>query len=122
MRAGLFIAFLAGLGVATGLLAYFGVGDVGGALAAAGWPALAAVCAVHAAPLLLCATAWRVLARSPQPSLMQCLWARWVREGVGNLLGVLPVTGELVGARFLSLVGAAPIRAAASVVADLTTE
>jgi putative membrane protein len=122
MRHGLFIATFAGLALATALVAYFGVAEVGSALVAAGWSSLVVVCIVHLAPIVLCTAAWRLLIPAPFPSFGRCFQARWVREAVGNLLGLLPVTGELVGARFLTLAGATPMRAAASVVADLTAE
>jgi len=45
-----------------------------------------------------------------------------VREGVGNLLGLLPVAGEIVGARLLVIAGVRRVQAVASVVVDMTTE
>jgi putative membrane protein len=122
MRAGLIAAALVGLLLATGLIAYFGAAEVGAAIASAGWLGLAVVCAVHLAPLLLCAAAWRPLIPGPRPSLRRCLAGRWVRDGVGNLIGLLPVTGELAGARYISLSGVGMLESSASVVVDLTVE
>jgi putative membrane protein len=122
MRIGLFAAGLAGLFLATMLVAWFGLGEVAGGLAAAGWRGIAAIAGVHLASILLCAAAWRVVLPTTRPSLATCVYARWVREAVGNLLGVLPVAGEIVGARLLVMAGLSRRAATASVVVDLVTE
>src|SRR5438094_407824 len=122
MRLGLLAAGLAGLLLATALIAWFGSGEVAGAVVAAGGRGIIAVAVVHLSATLLCALAWRLLVPRSGPSFAQCGYARWVREGVGNLLGLLPVAGEIVGARLLVVAGLPRTLAVASVVADLTTE
>jgi putative membrane protein len=122
MRMGLLGAGLAGLVLATTLVGWFGLGEVAEGLAAAGWRGVATIAGVHLAAILLCAAAWRAVLPPPGGSLFILTYARWVREGVGNLLGVLPVAGEIVGARLLVMAGLPRRAATASVVADLATE
>ena len=122
MRLGLIAAGLIGLVVATLLVGWYGAGEVGGALAAVGWRGVALVALVHVASTLLCALGWRVLLPRQIGTIAICAYARWVREGVGNLLGILPVAGEIVGARLLMMIGLPRRPAVASVVADLAAE
>jgi putative membrane protein len=122
MRLGLIAAGLTGLFLATILVGWYGAAEVAGALAVVGWRGIAVVALVHLASILLCALGWRVLLPRENGSVAICAYARWVREGVGNLLGVLPVAGEIVGARLLVMVGLPRRPAVASVVADLATE
>jgi len=113
---------LAGLLLATGLIAWFGAADVMAALIATGWRGIAAVALVHLCSTVCCAIAWRALTPLPAPRLARLVYARWVREAVGNLLGLLPVAGEIVAVRLLTVEGLQPKKAAASVIADMTTE
>jgi putative membrane protein len=122
MRLGLLAAGLAGLLLATALIAWFGSGEVVAAVLAAGWRGIAAISLVHLVSTLLCALAWRLVVPGARRSTAFCCYARWVREAVGNLLGLLPVAGEIVGARLLVIAGVRRVQAAASVVVDLTTE
>ena len=59
---------------------------------------------------------------APRHAIFICLWARWLRESVGNLIALLPTAGEIAGARELSLFGVRPGMAGASTVVDLTLE
>jgi putative membrane protein len=59
---------------------------------------------------------------APRHAIFICLWARWLRESVGNLIALLPTAGEIAGARELSLFGIRPGMAGASTVVDLTLE
>lgn len=122
MRNVMIPAGLAGLALAIGLIAYFGVPAVAAAVAASGW-AFVAVTVYHAVGLVFTALAWQALLANhwPQP-LTLYLFARAVREGASNLLPVVQIGGEVIGARILALRGAAPTMAAASVIADLTLE
>jgi hypothetical protein len=58
----------------------------------------------------------------PRNLFFSCLWSRWLRESVGNLLALLPTAGELAGARELTFHGVRPGMAGASTVVDLTLE
>lgn len=105
-----------------GLVVQHGLGQVGGALAVAGW-GLALVCLLHLPPLVLSGLAWQaILGRLWPRAPWVFVRARWTREAVSTLLPVAQVGGEMVGARLLTLQGASGSVAGASVVVDLTLE
>jgi len=70
--------------------------------------------------MAFCAAAWRAVAENT--SFMSCLTARFIRDGVSNLAGIIPAIGEVAGARALSLLGATAGIAAASTVVDVALE
>jgi putative membrane protein len=123
MRLGLVLAGFAGLFLATILIGWYGWSDVAGAVSAAGWRGIAALCIVQIFSIALCAVGWRTLLPGgrEQPLSLWC-YARWLREAVGNLLGILPVAGEIVGARLLAISGLSRSAATSTVVADFATE
>jgi putative membrane protein len=112
---------LLGVGLVVYLIAETGAAAVAAALAAAGWLTLAAISAAHLLPILLRGLGWWVLF-APEARLGWLIftWARWVREGVDNILPILPVSGVLAGTRILHLRGQS--HAGASAVVDLTSE
>jgi len=123
VKLGLIIGALIGLAVATILIVHFGWRRVVDAALAVGWQGLAALIGIYLICLLLCAVAWRLLILdAPRHAIFICLWARWLRESVGNLIALLPTAGEIAGARELSLFGVRPGMAGASTVVDLTLE
>jgi putative membrane protein len=123
MRVGLIIGALVGLAVATVLIVHFGWRQVADAALAVGWQGLAVLIGIYLVCLLFCAVAWRVLILDAPPrAVLTCLWARWLRESVGNLIALLPTAGEIAGARELALAGVRPGMAGASIVVDLTLE
>ena len=123
MKLGLIIGALIGLAVATILIVHFGWRQVVDAALAVGWQGLAALIGIYLVCLLLCAVAWRLLILdAPRHAIFICLWARWLRESVGNLIALLPTAGEIAGARELSLFGVRPGMAGAGTVVDLTLE
>jgi putative membrane protein len=123
VKIGVILGALAGLALATGLILHFGWHQVGDAALAAGWQGLAAITCIYLVGLVLCALAWRVvILDAPRNAILVCLWARWLRESVGNLLALLPTAGELAGARELTFHGVRPGMAGASTVVDLTLE
>jgi putative membrane protein len=123
VKLGLIIGALTGLAVATILIVHFGWRQVADAALAVGWQGLAALIGIYLVCLLLCAVAWRLLILdAPRHAIFICLWARWLRESVGNLIALLPTAGEITGARELSLFGIRPGMAGASTVVDLTLE
>ncbi len=123
MRVGLIIGALLGLAVATILIVHFGWRQVVDAALAVGWQGLAALIGIYLVCLLLCAIAWRiVILDASRHAILICLWARWLRESVGNLIALLPTAGEIAGARELALLGVRPGMAGASSVVDLTLE
>jgi putative membrane protein len=122
VKVGLILGALAGLALATLLILHFGWRRVVDAALAAGWQGLAAITVLYFVCLLLCALAWwAVILDAPPNAVAASLWARWLRESVGNLLA-LPTAGELAGARELTFHGVRPGMAGASTVVDLTLE
>lgn len=123
MKLSLIIGALIGLAVATILIVHFGWRQVVDAALAVGWQGLAALIGIYLVCLLLCAVAWRLLILdAPRHAILICLWARWLRESIGNLIALLPTAGEIASARELSLFGVRPGMAGASTVVDLTLE
>jgi len=104
------------------LLVHAGIGTVLDALAVAGWPLLWLV-PLHALPLALDASSWRLLLAPRDPQ--RCagfgflLAVASVREAVNRLLPVAGVGGELVGIRMVAQRGLGTAPAAASVVAEV---
>jgi putative membrane protein len=122
VRRGLIVGGLLGLAVTTFLIFHFGWRQVVDAALAVGWRGLAALIGIYLVCLLLCAVAWRVvILNASRNGFLVCLWARWLRESIGNL-ALVPTAGEIAGARELSLHGVRPGMAGASTVVDLTLE
>lgn len=119
-RLSLALCGVLGVGVTAALAAYAGVGAVYGALDDVGWLGLAWVCMLQLGSMAFCAAAWRSVADNT--SFMSCLTARFIRDGVSNLAGIIPAVGEVAGARALSLLGATAGIAAASTVVDVALE
>jgi putative membrane protein len=121
MKLALLLSSLAGLALATALVAYTGLDAIGDAFLAAGWPGLVAISLFHLVPLALCALAWRCLAPG-LPGLPAFLWFRWLRDGANDLLAILPAAGEIAAVRVMTLGAVPPGLAAAATVVDLTME
>jgi len=119
-RLSLLLCGILGVTVTAALAAYAGLGAVYGALDDVGWLGLAWVCMLQLGSMAFCAAAWRAVAEDT--SFMSCLTARFIRDGVSNLAGIIPAIGEVAGARALSLMGAAAGVAAASTVVDVALE
>jgi putative membrane protein len=119
-RAALVLA-LAGIALATALVAREGAGAVFAALAAAGAGVVWAS-ALHLVPMVLNARAWQLLlgGGGRGRSLAFFTWLVWVREAVNGLLPVARVGGEVASARLMSRRGIASAPAVASIVADMT--
>jgi putative membrane protein len=109
-----------GIGVIAVLAAHAGLATVYGALDDVGWLGLAWVCMLQLGSMAFCAAAWKSVAGDT--SFLSCLTARFIRNGVSNLAGIIPVIGEVAGARALSLLGATAGIAAASTVVDVAIE
>ena len=123
MKIGLIFAAIAGLAVTVYLVLDFGLSDVWDALLTAGWEGFAAVTIAHLVAIALCALAWRVLiAAAPPRAFLAFFWARFLRDGVNNLVGIVPCAGEIVGARELRLRGVPAGVAGATTIVDVTTE
>jgi putative membrane protein len=123
-RRAFFIAATIGILVAICLVIYFGISEVWDALATAGWSGMAAILCAYLASLVFCAWGWRVLLieKYPQSRGALFLWARWIRDSIGNLLAIVPGAGEAAGARELGKHGLKVSVAAATTIVDMTTE
>lgn len=111
---------VAGLALFTALLVRHGVGQVGAALAFAGW-GLVAVAPFHLLPMLADALGWRsLLGGTHRPPLRTLVFGRWLGESVNTLLPAMQVGGNVVKAHFLIRRGVPGVIAGASVVVDVT--
>jgi len=122
MKLAIAITALAGLLGAILLIGYHGFLAVSDLLLTAGW-GMVVVSVYHLIPVTFSSLAWRTVLRNTwRKSFLVFLWARLVREAVGNLLPVMQVGGEFVAARILTFHGAKAGIAGAGVVVDLTVE
>jgi hypothetical protein len=123
MKLGVILGAIAGLALATILIVHFGWREIADTAVAVGWQGLLAIIIINIVCLALTASAWQmVILDSPRSLFLPCLWSRWLRESVGNLLALFPTAGELAGARELTFHGVRPGMAGASTVVDLTLE
>ncbi len=110
-----------GVALLAGLVVYHGAGDVAGALARAG-PGLVLIALFHLIPIALDAIGWAcVVPPAERPGFAAFLVGRWVCYSVNSLLPVMQVGGNVARARLLARRGMTGVRAAASVVVDVTT-
>ncbi|MDX8411795.1 MAG: flippase-like domain-containing protein [Mariprofundaceae bacterium] len=121
VKATAYLALLAGLAMFTGLIAYHGFAEVGGALAVAGW-GLVLIALFHVVPIMLNTMSWRALLKhgSVHAPMGFMLWARWIAESINALLPVAQVGGDWVKARLAMRHGIPAPIAGASVMVDLT--
>ncbi|MGE5516793.1 MAG: lysylphosphatidylglycerol synthase domain-containing protein [Bacteroidota bacterium] len=89
-------------------------------LAQAGVGTLAAMVAAHAVPVALCGVAWSCVV--PRVGVRSMMALRWLRDGVNEMLAVVPLAGEAMAVRRLARRGVTPAAAGAGMVADLTAE
>lgn len=122
MKLGIALLSFAGMAAMLLLVGYYGFAGVGAALALVGWSGLAAITLYHLLPMALCALAWRVQLRRPAAGMLRYVWFRWTRDAGGDVLALLPASGELLGIRLMALSGIETALAAASTVVDLTLE
>ena len=114
---------LAGLALATLLIAWFGFDRVGQVMERLGWRGFAAYCGFHLALFAVLGWAWFALARRVTARRFWVfVWARMVRDGSGRLLPFSQLGGFILGARALALHGVTPLAAAATTIADVTAE
>lgn len=120
MKIALYLLWAAGFTLFVGLIGYQGLGNVGVAVAAAGW-GLVAVVAYHAIPLLAETFGWLVLLPTPhRRPLRRLISMRWIADSINKLLPVGTVGGELVRAQQLNRTSVPGPMAGATVVVDLT--
>jgi putative membrane protein len=82
---------------------------------------VALIAGIQVAAACVCGAAWRTI--SGGGSLAAFALARWVRDGVSNLAGLVPATAEIMGARAIALLtGGAFREGAATTIADTLVE
>jgi len=100
-----------------------GFGDVGGALDKAGWSGVLVLTAFHLLPMTLCGLAWSTLqVGEVRPALWVFVMGRWIRDGVGEMAGFIPLSGEMAGIRHMTRFGVRPAVGGATMVVDVTAE
>jgi len=123
MKIGVILAVLFGLVLATGVIAYFGVGGVLHALATIGWRGFFVLCGYSVLPICLLGLAWFLLAPNQPPSRYGLfVWARMVRDAASEHLPFSQFGGFVIGARVAILHGICPTQAFATTVVDATAE
>jgi putative membrane protein len=114
---------LAGIAVITALIIYYGVGDVAKALVSVRYQDFGLYIAAQLGITLGLGLCWRMLLRSRRRgNYWLCVWGRLVRDATGEFLPFSQVGGYVLGARVITLHGVDPADAAASTLADITTE
>ena len=114
---------LAGIALITGLVVYYGAGEVLRALTSVSPGGFCLYIAVQLAITAGLALSWRMLLHSRRRgSFRLLLWGRLVRDAAGEFLPFSQVGGYVLGARVIALGGVSPTDAAASTLADVTTE
>lgn len=121
VRITFYLLGFAGAGLFTFLLIREGAGQVGSAIATAGWGLLAVIAYHFLVPVLLDSLAWWVLfPRTERPPLRKIYWMRWIGESVSTLVPSAAVGGDIVRARLAAISGTPIATAAATVLVDLT--
>ncbi len=121
VRLTFYLLGFAGAALFTGLLIREGAGQVGSAIATAGWALLAVIAYHFLVPVFLDSLAWWVLfPRAERPRLRRIYWMRWIGESVSTLIPSAAVGGDIVRARLAAISGTPVPVAAATVLVDLT--
>lgn len=117
------LAGLAGLLATIGIVAHFGVADVGRSLVAVGWPGFLAICLYRLVPLLLLGSAWRtILPDGTAAPLATLVRGRLLRDAGADVLPLSPIGGYVLGARALALHGLPASTAYGATIVDVTLE
>ena len=120
MKRLLVVAAGLGLVLAVAIIAYEGFGAVTHALAAVGF-GLIVVIVLRGVQVASAGLGWWMIfpPDGRSPPLHVCLWVRFIREAVNNLLPVAQVGGEIVGARLMTFFGTAGVLAGATILIDI---
>jgi len=111
---------LAGLLIATAIVAWTGIGAVKQAVLTAGLGGFALFTLCQFMLFLILGTAWQVL--TPEIRLQKLIYSRMVRDAASNCLPFSHLGGIALGVRTAILNGVPWARAAASSTADVTAE
>ena len=120
MRLGPLAALLAGLALSAGLIVWAGADHVINAVLATGIGGVLGITLFNALPIAVCGLGWRALLEpAPRRSGLLMIWARFLRSSVSELI---PIGGELLAIRVMTLRGVETGTAGAATVVDLTLE
>lgn len=109
-----------GLAILGWLLSHADLAALLSAFAHIGW-GFVAIVAARAATIAVDAAAWTMLLpRNERPSFAAMLRLRWIGESINTTLPVAQIGGDVVRARLMQRLAAAPGRGAASVVVDFS--
>jgi putative membrane protein len=120
VRLGTLLALLAGLALSVGLVIWAGADLVIDAVLATGIAGMLAIVLFNALPVAVCGLAWRsLLEPAPPRAALLMIWARFLRSSISELI---PIGGELLAIRAMTLHGISTGTAGAVTVVDLTLE
>jgi putative membrane protein len=114
----------AGLGLilALAIIAYQGFGAVAQAFAAVGF-GIGIVVLVRVVEVAGAGLGWWIIfPASSRPPAYTCVWVRFIREAINQLLPVAQVGGEIAGVRLMTFFGVAGGLAGASVLVDMLVQ
>ncbi len=113
-------ALIAGVALGAALVIWTGTDLVISAVLTTGIAGVLAVALFNALPIAVCGMAWRALLEpAPRHSAFLMIWARFLRSSVSELV---PIGGELLAIRAMTLHGVGTGTAGAATVVDLTLE
>ena len=113
------VVWCAGILACIGLTVWFGIADVGNAVASVGWGMPLVVLTRVATISVAGAGWWLLLPPSEHFKLRAALLLRFIREAVNTLLPLTQVGGEVVGARLSTFWSIPTPLAAASIIIDV---
>ncbi|HQU04078.1 MAG TPA: lysylphosphatidylglycerol synthase domain-containing protein [Acidocella sp.] len=114
---------LAGVAIVTGLVIYFGAGDVLRVLTSVNIYGFIEYIGAQLGITLGLALCWRMLLRSKsRGSFPLLVWGRLVRDATGEFLPFSQVGGFVLGARVITLAGVTVPEAVPSTIGHVTTE
>jgi putative membrane protein len=113
------VAWCAGIAACIGLTAWFGIADVGNAVASVGW-GMPLVVLARAATVGVAGVGWWLLfPTNGRLGLRPAVLLRFVREAVNTLLPLTQVGGDIIGARLVTFWGVPGPLGAASLIIDV---
>lgn len=123
MKLQIYVGFIIGILALSGIFLFNDISLVFKVLERVGPLSLFVIIIIHILTIILCGFAWRVLFISSEKRLsILAIWARYLRDSIGNIFGIIPITGEIAAARELTFHGIKPTTSGATLVVDITAE
>lgn len=118
-----YVFALVGVLIGVVLVAYFGLGNVMGAVSKIGWPEFALIVGWQLVLFIILGVGWDVIMPVREGRRFWVpIWGRMVRDAAANCLPFSQVGGFIFGARAVTLQGIEWHTATASTVVDVTAE